>query len=186
MMDIQVLNSVQQYAVQTLLEEVFTHIAAATHESYQALGKTNARLQLTTETRFISNGVIYPPSVTNTLLYGAHLPTLHLSLLSELDAINNMAAQSDYHYIKNFFVAVISQSHNSIVLDALLPAALLNRLKEIIGSANFKVIDSGVYGALQQEPISITQQTIQDIKTHYKNTIATLQRLLMDKWLLHY
>ena len=39
-------------------------------------------------------------------------------------------------------------------------------------------------GALQQEPLSVTQQNIQIIKTHYKTTITMVQHMLMDKLLL--
>jgi hypothetical protein len=109
---------------------------------------------------------------------------LHYSLISELDTINNLTAQADYYYVKNFFIACISQSSNGIVLDNLLPLTLVNALKQALPQHIFKMIDTGVYDDLKQEPLSITQQNIQKIKEHYATTISTIRNLLMDKLLL--
>lgn len=183
MTDLQQLHILQAEAINVLLEDTFTHINADMHERYVALGKENARLLQNREIRFIHKGNIYPPNFVATIPYGSQIPTLHYSLLSELDMINQIAAQADFHSIKNFFVAAISQSHNCIVLEAVLPTVLINNLKNKFGS-RFKFIDSGVFGSLQQEPLFITQQNIAEIKKHYSNTITTLQHMLMDKLLL--
>lgn len=181
--DTQVVQMIQSSAVEILLEETFTHIKSTMDEHYLALGKTNARILNVSEVQFMYKGVIYPETMTP-IGYHKKTPTLHYSLLTELDTINQMVAQADYHYIKNFFVAVVNQSKNCIVLDSLLPAILIQRLKEELSEPSFKILDSGLYGRLQQEPISETRQTIEDIKTHYKTTIQTVQYMLMDKLLL--
>ena len=183
-MDTQILNSLQAEAINVLLEETLTNIKATMNNEYKELGRANAKLLLTNETRFINNGVIYPITVVKTIPYGSRIPNLHVSLLSELDVINSTIAQADIPYIKNFFIAAVSQSHNAIVLTELLPAVLINALKLYFSTEKFKIIDTGVCGALQQEPISVTQQNIAAIKDHYKSAVVTLQRLLMDKWLL--
>ena len=182
MMDIQILNSLQAEAIDVLLEETLTSIKATMNNEYKELGRANAKLLLINETRFIYKGIIYPMTVMNAVSYG--IPNLHASLLSELDTINNIMTQAEVPYVKNFFIAAVSQSHNAIVLTELLPAVLINTLKQYFNADQFKIIDTGVYGALQQEPISVTQQNIIAIKEHYKSTLITLQRLLMDKWLL--
>jgi hypothetical protein len=184
MTDITLLNTIQTEAVAALLNETLTHIQQCMHERYVALGKENAKLLNVRDTRFISKGMIYPPVVGNIIPYGSHVPSLHYSLLSELNSINDSMAQADSNYIKNFFIAVVSQSHNAIVLDALLPTVLVNFLKQKFGTQTYKILDTGICGVLQQEPISITQQNIVDIKKHYHATITTIQHLLMDKLLL--
>jgi hypothetical protein len=174
----------QVRAVDILLAETFRHINSTAQELYQSLGKANARLLYTSETRFINKGIVYPPTNVSTIPYGSQIPTLHYSLLNELDTINRLVAQADYYYVKNFYAAVISQSHNSIVLDGLLPSILVNALKLALPTHDFKSIDMGVYVGVSQEPLSVTQQNIQKIKDHYHNTITTIQHLLMDKLLL--
>lgn len=184
MTDIQLVNSLQEDAVDFLLEETFEHINSIMHEQYKELGRRNAELCHKFETRFIYNGVIYPPNDIRTIPYGSKLPALHYSLLSELDTINRTIAQSDYHYIKNFFIAAVGQSHNAIVLDELLPSVLVSALKLRFNRTSYNILDTGICGNLQQEPISTTRANIEKIKSHYADTISMLKNLLMDKLLL--
>ena len=184
MLDTQILNSLQAEAIDVLVGDTQVSIKSAMNELYKELGFKNAKLHNVADTYFLHNGTIYPVGLIQILPYGRQLPNLHTSLLTELNMINTMATQDDLIYIKNFFIAVVSQSRNAIVLSELLPYVLIDALKKYFTADQFKIIDTGVCGALQQEPISDTRQNIIDIKKHYKATIATLQRLLMDKWLL--
>lgn len=172
----------QMEAVEILLDETFRHVHEIAHEQYQAIGKTNAQLLLVATTRFIHKGVIYPSTPTSS--YQGGIPTLHYSLISELESINKLVISADYHAIKNFFVAAISQSHNGIVLDGVLPAVLVNTLRAKFIEYEFKSIDMGICDGLKPEPLSTTQQNIQLIKDHYASTISTIRNLLMDKLLL--
>lgn len=172
----------QVEAVDMLLDETFRHVNATAQEQYQAIGKTNAKLLLVATTCFLHKGVIYPSTATSP--HQGNIPTLHYSLISELESINKLAAQADYHAIKNFFVAAISQSHNGIVLDSVLPAVLANTLRSRFTEHEFKSIDMGLCDGLKPEPLSTTQQNIQKIKDHYASTISTIRNLLMDKLLL--
>lgn len=185
MTDIQLLNSLQVEAIDKLLTETFEHITSTTYEQYVALGKRNAELLGEHNFRFLYNGIIYPPNSNNTYRSGyTHIPTLHYSLLNDLDTINNILVQTDYPYIKNFFIAVISQSHNRLVLKEFLPTVLINFLKLRLGEPTYNILDTGVYGSLEQEPISVTRDNIQNIRQHYTKVILTLKCLLMDKLLL--
>lgn len=184
MTDEAILSSIRDEAIHVLLEETFTHIHSEMQERYIALARKNALLCRSTDLRFLYVGTVYPPTDVPTIPYGSRIPSLHYSLMNELDTINKAVTQADYHYIKNFFIAAISQSHNAIVLDALLPSVLINALKHRFGSYNFKMLDTGIVGGLQQEPISLTRQNIKAIQDHYKETIATVQHMLMDKLLL--
>lgn len=172
----------QAEAVDILLDETFRHITATAHEQYQAIGKTNAQLLFVRETRFLHKGKVYPTAPVNS--YQGGIPTLHYSLISELESINKLVTSADYHAIKNFFVAAISQSHNGIVLDGVLPAVLVNTLRAKFIEYEFKSIDMGICDGLKPEPLSTTQQNIQLIKDHYASTISTIRNLLMDKLLL--
>ena len=184
MLDIQILNSLQAETINVLIEETQASIKSAMNDLYKELGFKNAKLHNVSDTYFLHNGTIYPIGLIQILPYGRQLPNLHTSLLTELNMINTMATQDDLIYIKNFFIAIVSQSRNAIVLSELLPYVLVDALKKHFTADQFKIIDTGVCGALQQEPISVTQQTIQDIKQHYRSTIESLQYLLMDKFLL--
>lgn len=184
MTDIAKLNDLQNEAINFLLKEAFTHINAAILEKYQALVKKNNVLIGKSDFHFMSAGVIYPIQNEPTIMHSISAPALHYSLLNELAEINSMAAQADFHYIKNFFVAAITQSHNEIVLTEVLPMVLVNALKTEYSDYNFKILDRGICGALQQEPLSMTKEAIQNIKTHYKSTITMLHHLLIDQMLL--
>jgi hypothetical protein len=184
MTDTQVLYQLQEDAVQVLMDETFEHVEREMNEQYQALGKRNAQLNYATETKFMYAGTLYPTGGARSTAYGKRIPILHYSLLNELETINKSLTQDDFHYIKNFFIAAVSQSHNAIVLDALLPVVLVNALKAKLSWTRFKVLDTGVYGGLQQEPISVTRQNIQNLQEHYKSVIARVQCMLMDKLLL--
>ena len=178
-------SNLQVCAVDILLKETFIHINRMQTEQIIALGKVNAELHKKRGYAFISNGILYPRSnVVEIPPLGHQIPMLHYSLLGELDAINQAFANADYQYVKNFYIAAITQSHNEIVLQELLPTILVNALKQQLTPRQFKMIDTGIYGALQQEPISATKQTIANIKEHYKATMTTIQHLLMDKLLL--
>lgn len=176
------LHVLQKSAIQLLLNEVFQHVFDSMQEQYLKLGKCNAQLMQSTSTFFLHKGTVYPEWDKPQAPYG--LPTLHYSLLSEFDAIEQTLDQEYYQDLKNFFTAVIGQSANGIVLEALLPSMLFNTLKTSFFPIHFNALDTGVYFGLQQEPLLTTQQKIHAIKTHYKQTVTTLQHILMDKLLL--
>ena len=183
MTDIDVVNKMKAEAVALLLEETFTHVRQSLIERYTALGKENAKLLNVQEVRFMYAGEVYPNRDVPTIPYGSRIPALHYSLLGDLETINKAMSQENYHYVKNFFVAVIGQSQNGIVLNKLLPAILIDSLKSKFTATGFKVVDTGVYGELKQEPIFITEQNIQELKNHYQATIVVIRNLLMDKLL---
>lgn len=175
-------NSIKELAVKVLLDETFSHINKEIHEIYVTLAKENSLLRNIESVHFLYDGIVYPTRNVNGTIKSNKtipgLPTLHYSLLEDLDKANRLSADAGFNYIKNYFVAVITHSYNGLVLDALLPAMLINTIKRELSPEEFYVINNTA------EPLVDTKINIARIKNHYSETIINLRKVMIDKLLL--
>lgn len=181
-------NSLKERAFQFLLKETFTHIYQAAHDDYVLLARENAHIRQVNASFFTYMGEIYPKKTEN----GSSIanvqvlaPPLHYSLLASFDTISDRIANAGYTEMTNLFTAILSQSINGIVLDALLPDVLINILKQEFTLEEYALINHGLSQHQHSwQPLEVTKQNIQEIKTHYASSLLLLRGLLMDKLLL--
>ena len=180
-------NQLNDRSVTILMDEAFMHIHKHMEEGYVLLAKKNSKLRSVSSANFICKGIIYPAIISNvstTNNVPTPMPTLHYSLLEELDNVNNSLEKAGFHFIKNYFSAVLSHSYNGIVLKELLPSVLYNKLKIELPRENFNIINQEFLSQGIYEPKAVTIKNIAMIKNHYAETIITLRKVLMDKLLL--
>jgi hypothetical protein len=175
----QISNAIKEAAIDLLLAETFGHIQKEQFEQYVSLATKNSHIHKKPNKHFCFDGVIYPPASTEK---GHSTISLHFSLLSELDRINNLLTDNHYRSIKNYFIAVISASCNALVLTELLPTVLLDTLKTNLSLSEFRLLDDGLYS--NKESTETTLLNIQYIKKFYPAEINYLQQTLMNKLLL--
>jgi hypothetical protein len=181
MTDNQYVIRIKEEAIEFLLETTFSHVHQLMHEAYIGLTKENCILQQRNNRSFHFDGVYYPTQYDELT---SNVPSLHVTLISRLYEINNFLVDRHYHYVKNYFSAVISNSYNEIVLNEMLPTTLLNALKTEISKPGFKILDCGYYGSSYREPIALTLENLAQLKDHYSETLKKLQSTLMEKLLL--
>jgi len=175
----------KKQAIDILMGETFQHIHQAMHEKYEFLGRENAKLRGVTAYHFLYAGEIYPKQTQNgSSIKGIRInaPSLHYSLVGELETANKMLDKAGYPYIYNFFVAVMSQAASGIALNTLLPEILIGALKSNFDTLDYYALDNG--GSYPAQSIVATEKGIQEIKTHFAETITNLRKILMDKLLL--
>jgi len=183
----------QILALNTLLDETFSHANKITYEKYSALAKENAKVTTRTAIFFTYKGVIYPNKTPNGISTKGLIvlaPNLRPQFYTEFENINNIL-EGDFQFnsIKNFFSSVLQISKNKIVLDTFLPNFLIASLKKKLGETAYQVLDSGNYSiansaTILNETIEETQSNIKAIEEHYAPIIKILKNQLITQFLL--
>lgn len=182
-------NTLKEQALQLLTTESFRYLNQMSYQECTELARENAIIRGVNGARyFMYAGLIYPDKskVGDPMrLVNVVAPPLHYSLYERFDEITKRTEHAGLTDVSNYFRAVISYSINGVVLDALLPAILVNKLREEFTVEEFSLINDGdPQPANRWESVDVTLQTIEKIKIHYASTIRALRDMLMDKLLM--
>lgn len=194
-----IVNALKARALEVLLRETFSYVRNNMHEAYAKLAKDNAKIQGVAHSEdvlfFQYRGKVYPnrtPTGASTKNTHVRAPLLHYSLIDRKENIDAMLEEAQYNQVRNFFVAVLKDSYNNIVLKEFLPVVLLSSLQKHFTAEEYEAIDRGTappmpppLGDSSSGPSKETTLiAIQHIRQFYPKAIEQTKKLLMERFFL--
>lgn len=176
-------NTLKEHALQALMEETFSHVSQSVNEAHGSLAQENDVIRKTNMGFYMHNGKIFPQKQDKKLTSG-RIPSLHYSLFENFGTIEGLWEKAGYTAIRTYFVTVLSNSFNSVVLEAMLPDILINKLRSEFSTLEFKLLNQGFHDGEPVESVGETWENVYKIKEHYQQTIVHLRNTLMDNLLL--
>lgn len=188
-MTIQRVNHLRQVALQVLLDDTFSYVQNKMRHAYRDLARQNGFHLFAQHTCefFMYDGDIYPDQTRDgikTQNVNVFSPPLHPQFFIQFDQIFRTLEDHNYNLIKNLYTAVLSNSHNRMVLKEFLPSTLLGNLQNALGHADFYALDFGTTDRIAMEHENQTRENIQRLKEHYHGAIQKIKELLMERLLL--